>query len=59
MADYCVQYCNLPAQEELSEVSKTKMGWLLVMGAIALLMGCGQKGPLYLPDAPHQQQTIK
>lgn len=26
-----------------------------LIGALLLLSGCGQKGPLYLPDDPQQQ----
>jgi predicted small lipoprotein YifL len=32
--------------------------WLVlaIAGTAIFLAGCGQKGPLYLPDAPPQQQ---
>ncbi len=35
--------------------------WLLItaLSTAALLAGCGQKGPLYLPDDSTQQQKKK
>jgi predicted small lipoprotein YifL len=33
----------------------TKLGLLLVL--LLCLSGCGQKGPLYLPDADTSQET--
>ena len=29
--------------------------WLLVFGALMALAGCGQKGPLYLPEEEAEQ----
>ncbi|WP_455366146.1 LPS translocon maturation chaperone LptM [Kaarinaea lacus] len=40
-----------------------KFGTGLIIGVVtvsmALLSGCGQKGPLYLPDENQQQKTEK
>ncbi len=35
--------------------------WLLIaaLASVALLAGCGQKGPLYLPDDSSQAQKKK
>jgi predicted small lipoprotein YifL len=34
-----------------------RVSWLLAGGAALLLAGCGQKGPLYLPDKSAQVVT--
>jgi len=34
-------------------------GFLLILVSVAVLAGCGQKGPLYLPDDSAQQQQKK
>jgi len=31
----------------------------LMIGLLCLLSGCGQKGPLYLPDEPQKQLQQK
>ncbi|MGH1460829.1 MAG: LPS translocon maturation chaperone LptM [Neptuniibacter sp.] len=38
------------------KTDKTYIG-LAVMFSLLLLGGCGQKGPLYLPDGDNQKQT--
>jgi predicted small lipoprotein YifL len=35
------------------------LGLLATLVLIGLLNGCGQKGPLYLPDEDKQQQSKK
>ena len=30
--------------------------YLLLLALVALLAGCGQKGPLYLPEKPEAQE---
>jgi len=34
-----------------------RTAWILAGGLVALLAGCGQKGPLYLPDKNAQVVT--
>ncbi|NNG13479.1 MAG: lipoprotein [Halobacteria archaeon] len=41
-------------------MNERKLSWLLgllliITGATAWLSGCGQKGPLYLPNELHQE----
>ena len=38
--------------------------WLLIavvilLGLSSMLSGCGKKGPLYVPDSPATEQTVK
>jgi predicted small lipoprotein YifL len=42
-------------------MNQRKSSWLLgllllIAGATAVLTGCGQKGPLYLPNELHQER---
>lgn len=30
--------------------------WLVLVGVLAAAAGCGQKGPLYLPDEDREEQ---
>ncbi|WP_415860134.1 LPS translocon maturation chaperone LptM [Neptunomonas qingdaonensis] len=33
-----------------------KLSWVLVLAGIILLSGCGQKGPLYMPEPEKQTE---
>ncbi|WP_338067670.1 lipoprotein [Neptunomonas marina] len=33
------------------------MSWLILCAGMLLVSGCGQKGPLYLPDESTQSET--
>lgn len=34
-----------------------RLGFALALSAVMLLIGCGQKGPLYLPEQTAKQTT--
>ncbi|WP_084644817.1 LPS translocon maturation chaperone LptM [Oceanobacter kriegii] len=42
----------------MKHLLRTRTLWLATLAVSALLLGgCGQKGPLYLPDQPDTEQT--
>jgi len=40
-------------------VSRTARLTILLLASLVLLGGCGQKGPLYLPDEEPQEQQAQ
>ncbi|WP_238377169.1 LPS translocon maturation chaperone LptM [Neptunomonas antarctica] len=34
-----------------------KLSWVWVLAGVIILSGCGQKGPLYLPEAADQTEN--
>ena len=35
----------------------SKLGFALLLMSALIISGCGQKGPLYIPESPSEQQT--